>query len=173
MIKAIGKGSLATILSVGLHVVRVIVWIALAGLTAALVIAPLLPFLADWASRTEGVNLDNELDFGADDIVSLLYHFITFGVILYVIERLLELLRTLRLGSPFVKENADRFKRVGFALLFGEAAKIIIGIAALISDADVDIDIELITFLSIAAVFVLAEVFSEGARMKEEQDLTV
>ena len=173
MIKAIGKGSLATILSVGLHVVRVIVWIALAGLTAAHVIAPLLPFLADWASRTEGVNLDNELDFGADDIVSLLYHFITFGVILYVIERLLELLRTLRLGSPFVKENADRFKRVGFALLFGEAAKIIIGIAALISDADVDIDIELITFLSIAAVFVLAEVFSEGARMKEEQDLTV
>jgi hypothetical protein len=173
MIKAIGKGSLATILAVGLHIVRVIVWIGLVGLTVGLVIAPLLPFLVEWASKTEGVNFDNELDIGADDIVSLLYHFITFGVILYVIERLLELLRTLRLGSPFVKENADRFKHVGFALLFGEAAKIVIGIAAVIFDADVDMDIELITFLSIAAVFVLAEVFSEGARMKEEQDLTV
>jgi hypothetical protein len=173
MIKAIGKGSLATILAVGLHVVRVIVWIAFVGLTTALVIAPLLPFLAEWASKAEGVNFEEDIDFGGQDFVKLLYHFITFGVMLYVIERLLELLRTLRLGSPFVKENADRFKRVGFALLFGEAAKILIGIAAAIFDADVDIDIELITFLSIAAVFVLAEVFSEGARMKEEQDLTV
>ena len=39
--------------------------------------------------------------------------------------------------------------------------------------SDVDAGIDLITLISIAAVFVLSEVFHEGARMKEEQDLTV
>ncbi|MEZ5896272.1 MAG: DUF2975 domain-containing protein [Parvularculaceae bacterium] len=173
MIKAIGKGSLATILAVGLHVVRVVMWLALMGLTIALVLAPLAPALVNWISGIEGVSGDIDIDIGPGDFVELLQHFITFAVLLYVVERLLELLRTLRFGSPFVKENAVRFRRVGWALLFGEASKIVIGILAKVFDADVDGGPDLITLISIAAVFVLSEVFHEGARMKEEQDLTV
>lgn len=173
MIKAIGKGSLATILAVGLHIVRAIVWISLVGLTVALIITPIFPALLDWATRVKGADIDADISIGAGTFVEVLFHFVTFAVTLYVIERLLELLKTLRLGSPFVKDNADRFKRVGFALLFGEGAKIVLAIAGAASDADIELDLDLVTFLAIAAVFVLAEVFSEGARMKEEQDLTV
>lgn len=173
MIRAIGKGSLASILAVGLHIVRIIVWIAFAGLSAALVAIPLIQPVAEWISHIDGASIDGDVDVDAADFVKVLRHFISFGVALYVVERLLELLKTLRFGSPFVKENAVRFRNVGVALLFGELSKIVIGILAMVFDAEVDAGLDLMIFVAIAAVFVLAEVFREGARMKEEQDLTV
>ncbi|MEK7264556.1 MAG: DUF2975 domain-containing protein [Pseudomonadota bacterium] len=173
MIRAIGKGSLASILAIGLHIVRVIVWIAFAGVSAAIVAIPLLPPVAEWISHIDGASIDGNIDIDAGDFVEVLRYFISFGVALYVVERLLELLKTLRFGSPFVKENAVRFRNVGVALLFGELSKIVIGILAMIFDADVDAGLDLMIFIAIAAVFVLAEVFREGAAMKEEQDLTV
>ncbi len=173
MIRAIGKGSLASILAVGLHVIRVIVWIGFAGLSAAIVAIPLIPAFADWIARIDGASIEGDIGVDAGDFVVVLRHFISFGVTLYVVERLLELLKTLRFGSPFVKENAVRFRNVGVALLVGELSKIVIGILAMITGADVDVGLDLMIFISIAAVFVLAEVFREGARMKEEQDLTV
>lgn len=173
MIKAIGKGSLASILAVALHVVRVVVWIAFAALSAAIVAIPFIPAVAKIISGANGVSLEGEIDIDAGDFVEVLKYFITFGVALYVIERLLELLKTLRFGSPFVKENADRFRNLGWALLIGEGAEIVIGVLAAIFDADVEAGLDGITLLSVAAVFVLSEVFREGARMKEEQDLTV
>ena len=173
MIKAIGKGSLASILAIGLHIVRVIVWIAFAGLSAALVAIPLIPPFAEWVAQIDGGSVDANIDVDAGDFVRVLRYFISFGVALYVVERLLELLKTLRFGTPFVKENAIRFRKVGIALLFGEVSKIVIGILAMITGADVDAGLDFMVFVSIAAVFVLSEVFNEGARMKEEQDLTV
>jgi hypothetical protein len=173
MIKAIGKGSLASILAVTLHFVRVIVWIAFAGLSAAVVAIPFIPAIARVVAGAEGVTIDGEIDIDAGDFVEVFKHFITFGVLLYVVERLLEILKTLRFGSPFVKENADRFRKLGWALLIGEASKILIGILAAIFDADVDTSLDGITLIAVVAVFVLSEVFREGARMKEEQDLTV
>ncbi len=172
MIRAIGKGSLASILAVALHVIRVIVWIAFAGLSAAVVAIPFIPAAARLLGG-EGVSFDSKIDIDAGDFVEVLKHFITAGVLLYVVERLLEILKTLRFGSPFVKENADRFRKLGWALLIGEGSKIVIGILAAIVDADIPVGLDGITLISIAAVFVLSEVFREGARMKEEQDLTV
>lgn len=168
MIKAIGKGSLASILAVCLHFIRVIVWICFAALSAAVVAIPFIPAVARLVA---GDSADIDLD--AADFVKVLKHFITFGVLLYVVERLLEILKTLRFGSPFVKENADRFRKLGWALLIGEGSKILIGIVAAIVDADIDVDLDGITLIAVVAVFVLSEVFREGARMKEEQDLTV
>ncbi len=173
MIKAIGKGSLASILAVVLHVVRVVVWIVFAALSAAIVAIPFLPAVAKFVAGAEGVSIDGDLNVDAGDFVEVLKHFITFGVTLYVVERLLELLKTLRFGSPFVKENADRFRKLGWALLIGEGSKIVISVLAAIVDADVETDLDGITLISVAAVFVLSEVFREGARMKEDQDLTV
>lgn len=159
--RAIGKGSLSSILAVGLHVMRVILWIMFSGLTVAMVVIPLGAFVFD------------SFHVGADRYFSVTNAFVTTGVTLFVVNRLLEIMKTLRFGSPFVRENADRFRAVGFALLIGEGAKIAFGFLSLIFDADVEIDVSAITWLAIVAVFVLSEVFREGARMKEEQDLTV
>ena len=78
------------------------------------------------------------------------------------------------MARPFVKENADRFRSVGYALLLGELApKFAFGFLTLFVDDNVDINTSMFSWLAIIAVFVLSEVFHEGARMKEEQDLTV
>lgn len=173
MIKAIGKGSLASVLAIGLHIIRVVVWIGFAGLSAAIVALPLIPAVAELVSHIDGASIDGEIDVDAGDFVEVLRYFISFGVALYVVERLLELLKTLRFGAPFVRENATRFRNVGWALLIGELSKIGIWILAHLTGADVEADLDFTLFVAIAAVFVLSEVFREGARMKEEQDLTV
>ena len=91
-----------------------------AALSAALVAIPLIPPFAEWVAHIDGAKVDADISVDAGDFVEVLRHFISFGVALYVVERLLELLKTLRFGSPFVKENAVRFRNVGVALLVGE-----------------------------------------------------
>ena len=161
--RAIGKGSLSSLLAVGLHVTRVVLWFVLGGTAIALIVVPFTPMFGDAADASSAV----------DKFIGVAHMFVNVAVTLFVVNRLLEILKTLRFGSPFVKENADRFRAVGYALLIGEGAKFAFGFLSLIVDADVDIDTSPITWLAIIAVFVLSEVFREGARMKEEQDLTV
>lgn len=169
--KALGKGSIASLLAIGLHVARVILFCGFVGLVVAAIVLPFVPLLGRIFAGNDHVNIDGAVDAG--DFLKVFYHLITFGVMLSVVNRLLEILRTLRFGSPFVKENAVRFQHVGFALLIGESAKIIFSIVSTGLGADLDVDIDLFTWVGIAAVFVLAELFHEGAKMKEEQDLTV
>ncbi|MEX0645518.1 MAG: DUF2975 domain-containing protein [Parvularculaceae bacterium] len=173
--KAIGKGSLASILAAGLHIVRVVLFIAFFGLCIAAVALPLAPLIVEAIEQVKGAPLGHDIDTDTDagDYLKILGHFVTVGVMLYIVNRLLEILRTLRFGSPFVRENADRFKRVGYALLIGEGAKFAFSFLGMIFDVDLEINMELTTWIAIIAVFVLAEVFREGAKMKEEQDLTV
>jgi len=172
--KAIGKGSIASMLAVLLHFVRVIICIAIGGLLIASFLLPFLPTILDWVMQFEGVDIDfDDFSFDMGDIVEIVSGLITLGVALFIVNRLLEILRTLRLEAPFVKENAVRFRRVGFALIIGEVSKIALGIMGAIFDADIDKSIEITNLMAIAAVFVLSEVFLEGARLKEEQDLTV
>ena len=171
--RAIGKGSLSSILAVGLHITRIILFIAVFGLAIALIVMPLANGVGDVVSGMENVDIEGELSVSRSDYFDVAYSFIAALVMLYVVTRLLEILKTLRFGAPFVKENADRFRQVGYALLIGEGAKFVFSFLALIFGADLDIDFEPIAWLAIIAVFVLSEVFLEGARMKEEQDLTV
>ena len=171
--RAIGKGSLSSILAVGLHVTRIIIIIALVGLTLALIFMPVATGVGEIVGGMDNVEIDADISSSRGDYFDVAYSFIAALVMLYVVTRLLEILKTLRFGSPFVKENATRFRQVGYALLIGEGAKFVFNFLSLIFGAELDIDIELIAWLAIIAVFVLSEVFHEGARMKEEQDLTV
>ncbi len=169
--RAIGKGSLASILAMGLHVTRIILLIALFGLGAAIILMPFVPFIIDIFRDSEDVRISGGADLS--DFIEVTHGFVSIAVMLFVVNRLLEILKTLRFGSPFVRENAERFRSVGYALLIGEGAKFAFGFLSIIFDADVSINSSMITWIAIVAVFVLAEVFHEGARMKEEQDLTV
>jgi hypothetical protein len=171
--KAIGKGSLASILAMGLHVARIVIFVAFAGVSVAAVVMPFAPLVAPIIDRAPGVSISNDLDMEAGDYVEVMSWFVTFGVMLFVVNRLLEILRTLRFGTPFAKENAVRFRQLGQALLLGEGAKIAFSILGAVYDADVDVKFEGTTWVAIIAVFVLAEVFHQGAKLKEEQDLTV
>lgn len=171
--RAIGKGSLASLLAVGLHIVRIILFVALFGVAMAGLLLPFAEAFVDWLTGFENVAVDSDIDIDADSFLDVGYGFVAIAVILFVVTKLLEILKTLRFGSPFDRANAERFRSVGYALLLGEAAKFAFGFAGLIFGADLDIDFDVMTWIAIIAVFVLGEVFLEGARMKEEQDYTV
>lgn len=70
--RAIGKGSLSSILAAGLHVTRIILWIGFVGLGIAVLVIPLAS------------------DMGAGRYIEVAYHFVAFGVMLFVVNRLLE-----------------------------------------------------------------------------------
>ena len=114
--RAIGKGSLASLLAMGLHFTRIILWVAFIGLAIAMAVVP-------FATLISGA-MDGGIGVSAEKYLNIAHHFVTFAVMLFVVNRLLEILQTLRFGSPFVKENADRFRGLGYALLIGEGAKI-------------------------------------------------
>lgn len=109
----------------------------------------------------------------------MLIRLISVYVMLYVVNRLLEVLHALRFASPFVPENAERFTKIAVALALGEIAQyglaILIGIATLIFDldGDADLEIKLEVWFVVLVVLVFAAVFREGARMKQDQDLTI
>lgn len=169
--KAIGKGSLASILAAGLHVARIVIFVVFVVVAIVAVVLPFAGIVAPIAEHFGGSDVDIDVDAG--DFIEVASALILLGIALYIVNRLLEILRTLRFGSPFVRENADRFRKVGYALIFGEAAKFALGIFGFAFDADIDVGLEPTAWIAIIAVFVLSEVFREGARMKEEQDLTV
>lgn len=170
--RAIGKGSLASILAMGLHFTRFFLVIAFVGLAIAMAVVPFVPFIVGLFSGFSH-ELKGPFGVGAGDYIEIAHNFVTIGVMLFVVTSLLDILKTLRFGSPFVRENADRFRNLGYALLIGEGAKLAFGFMTLFIDSSAEIHSSLITWLAIIAVFVLSEVFREGARMKEEQDLTV
>ncbi|HXI86928.1 MAG TPA: hypothetical protein VNH64_05685 [Parvularculaceae bacterium] len=112
--KAIGKGSLSSILAAGLHVVRIIMFAAFFGLCIAAAVLPFVPALIGMSHHFHWIR-GAHADVTPGDYVKVLNAFVSVGVSLYIINRLLEILRTLRFGSPFVRDNADRFKKVGYA----------------------------------------------------------
>jgi Protein of unknown function (DUF2975) len=103
--------------------------------------------------------------------------------VLYVIDQLRAVLRTLIHGNPFVAENATRIQRVAFAVIIGEFARALIvfaenhyamtnvAIAGLQFDAWPHVSFRTIVYGLI--ILVIAEIFRAGTRLDEEQSLTI
>jgi hypothetical protein len=106
-----------------------------------------------------------------------------FGFLLWMVTQVRHVFRSLSEGLPFVAENGRRIRWVGFAVIFGEVAR-----AALVYYWSyytslhftanglrfvASADINGITIVSGLAILVIAEVFQEGARLREDQSLTI
>jgi hypothetical protein len=91
--------------------------------------------------------------------------------------------RTLRDGRPFVAANADRVRRIAFAVIGGELAR-----AALMYSShsfvmthfsanglrfDARPDVNVITIVDGLIILAIAEVFRTGTRLDEDQSLTI
>ena len=108
---------------------------------------------------------------------------IMFALALWVLGNLRAVFRTLRDGRPFVRANATRIRTIAWLFIIGELARAAMvffqnyyamthfSADGLRFDARLDVD-----FMAIVAglvVLVIAEVFSTGTRLDEEQSLTV
>ncbi len=104
---------------------------------------------------------------------------IVFSVgIAYVCRQLRYILSTLAKGDPFVPENGQRLTRIAIAIA---AIEIVRTTLTLIIAATMDlgesytasISINLAVWGAVIVLFVLAQVFREGTRLREEEKMTI
>src|SRR5688572_22612930 len=95
-----------------------------------------------------------------------------------VLKRLLAIVETVRGGDPFVAANASRLQAIAWVLLALNLLSIVIGaIAKTVSSPahplDIDAGFSINGWLAVLLTFLLARVFAEGARMREDLEGTV
>jgi hypothetical protein len=95
-----------------------------------------------------------------------------------VLRRLLGIVGTVRDGDPFVVENAARLRTIARCVLGLELLHLVVGLVAALASSetaplDINWNLSLTRWLSVLLLFVLAQVFEEGARMREELEGTV
>jgi hypothetical protein len=99
-------------------------------------------------------------------------------VVHFILTRLLMIVETVSTGNPFVAANAARLQAIAWALLALELTHYAVGaVAASLSSAAVPLNISwgfsLTRWLAVLLLFVLARVFEQGARLREELEGTV
>ena len=95
-----------------------------------------------------------------------------------VLVRLQAIVDTVRLGDPFIVENAVRLQQIAWFVLAGELLHlVIVAVAATMSTTATPIDIRwkmsITRWLVVLLLFVLARVFETGARIREDLEGTV
>jgi hypothetical protein len=95
-----------------------------------------------------------------------------------VLKRLLAIVETVRQGAPFVAANAARLQAIAWSLLVLQLLSMIIGsIARAVSTPahplHLDAGFSITGWLAVLLTFLLAGVFAEGTRMREDLEGTV
>lgn len=200
--KALGKGSIASLVKVGLTIAWYVLWACLAALVLAAVGYAALQVLIGAgvvdASILEGgdsrirvgagQNSDFEFTTGAGAAWPIVVPALIIGAVvivggLIIVGRLRRLFDSFTSGEPFRRENADHLRVIWITMLAMEIARyaLLAVIGAVVvtlgapdgAEANFNVSVDFSTWMSIAILIVLAEVFREGARMKEEQELTI
>ena len=103
---------------------------------------------------------------------------VALGLIWTIMQKLRAIVGSVALGDPFAMANAVRLKAIGWLMIALQLIGIPLAVAAgkaadLFGENDVGFDFSLNAVLSILLVFVLAGVFEQGAKMREELEGTV
>jgi hypothetical protein len=95
-----------------------------------------------------------------------------------VLKRLLAIVETVRAGDPFVAPNASRLQAIGWALLGLQLLSLVIGgigraVSTPAHPVNLDAGFSINGWLAVLLTFLLARVFAEGTRMRDDLEGTV
>ena len=95
-----------------------------------------------------------------------------------ILARLLTIVETVKVGNPFVMANAVRLKTIAWAILGLEllhftVGAIVAGVPTAAAPLNISSGFSLTRWLTVLLLFVLARVFEQGARMREDLEGTV
>ncbi len=95
-----------------------------------------------------------------------------------VLKRLLAIVETVRAGDPFVAANAARLQAIAWALLTLQLLSIVIGaigkaVSSPAHPVHLDAGFSINGWLAVLLTFLLARVFAEGTRMRDDLEGTV
>jgi hypothetical protein len=108
-----------------------------------------------------------------------------FVAVTFIVDRLRRIMATLIAGDPFVPRNAGHLRAIAIAIIVYQLIRYgVNGVVALIFtvfgrpvETGVSIQPEFAlnvgAWIAVLALFVLSEVFREGARLRDEQKLTI
>lgn len=176
--RTLGPGSVASLLKIALDVAYVLLIVITAALLLAFIAAIFIP-LSDLNITVTGDDggLQQPLTralllFGLGALSAW------FGGFLLILRNLRMIFRSLTLGDPFQPENVRRLRQIGLTLATVTAGVWVAQgmVAARLAPGVMDSQGigELLTpIFSVLVVFVLAEVFREGARLRRESELTI
>lgn len=182
--RALGPGSVSSFLKIILDVVFAALWIGI-GVLALLTLAALLlsynpdllGSLRDGSDGGEARSAINELLENGPSVAGGLFGLaIYIGGILVIVGSLRRIFTTLTIGDPFHPDNVARLRLIGLMLAGLELGRYAFwAISAwLFSGVDrIQPSLSLTAWFSVLVVFVLAEVFREGARLRREAELTI
>jgi hypothetical protein len=158
-----------------LRIFLILTWIMVAALLALLFIFP----NELWILKSFGIAASPD----TDRLVLGLRAMAVCGIAALVlnttiIRRLLAMIATVRAGDPFVSVNAERLQGIAWTLVGLQVISLTIAaIARTISSpahpVRVDAGFSINGWLAVLLTFVLARVFAEGARMRDELEGTV
>jgi len=177
-LRTLGPGSVSSLLKIALDVAYVLMALItglLLLLWAASIFIPLDNLNVTVTDGTDGRQMPLTrplLLFGLGALTAY------FGGFLMILRYLRKIFRTLTLGDPFQPDNVRRLRQIGLilAVVTGGvwvaqglvAARLAPGVMEPQGIRDL-----LTPVFSILVVFVLAEVFREGARLRRESELTI
>jgi len=170
--RALGPGSVSSLLKLVLDVIYVALWAAFGALALVTLLALILPSdLEIWRkANTEGAR-------GPMLAAGLAAYGVYVGVVLLIVERVRRIFSTLTAGDPFHPANVTRLRAIGFSLaaleLINYAVNLVAGWAFPAHVRSVRFPFNPTAWFAVLVVFVLAEVFREGARLRSEAELTV
>ena len=206
--KALGKGSIASIVQIGLSIAWVVLWVAFAIwaaaalaylafmllVTAGVVDPATLPAVEQGDGRGIEIRIAGIDATGLRHLAWTDWHIfapallaggVTIGGSVVIVGRLRRLFDSFTSGEPFRRENANHLRAIWVTMVVMEVSRyalltltgILLGVFGppdSVSSASFSIDSEnFSSWMSILILIVLAEVFREGARLKEEQELTI
>jgi len=91
-----------------------------------------------------------------------------------ILRRLLAIVGTVKVGDPFILDNARRLEAIAWRVLALEGLRLIVAaIAALVWEAGRIAPFSFAPWLAVLLLFVLAGVFAHGARLRADLEGTV
>lgn len=181
--RALGPGSVSSLLKTALDVVYVVAWVAavvvLLTLIGGLVLAP---FAGSFRPENFSIEFNGRDYTDPQQLIPVIGGALGTGLLylsglVAIVGRLRRIFSTLIVGDPFHPDNIRRLQFIGAVLA---ALQVQATVAPPLLNAllpgfveDGDFSLNLTSWFAVLVVFVLAEVFREGARLRGEAELTI
>ena len=175
MSKSAPSSAALPIAFVVLRILIVVNWLSGAAILALLVVLPNKQWIMSAFELSPSPDAER-LVMGLRAVAALGLATIPLNYV--VLKRLLAIVETVRAGDPFVAANASRLQDIAWALLSLQLFSVVIGaIARTVSTPahplHLDAGFSTNGWLAVLLTFLLARVFAEGTRMREDLEGTV